>query len=463
MKNKFLRLVYLFSVSLFCSLFACDKIEENLTIIKVDIKSAIDETFSISNNSFSYTKELQPSNNGFTSIIDTLILPKSGYYTFSFRQKPIQLYLTKGEKVGISFKADDFLNSITFSEGSKNENIYLMDKYRLNYRYNRTNSTSLKSEKFLAALFTHRDAMLKLVDKSKASPIFKDKEIKEITYQTAIDQLSYSSVHANLKGRKSLDIGPNYYASLPSINYSDTTLYANSETGNYPYLVKYYFAKIANDKKKEYGNDKTLAFLNEVDLAFPNGYAKDELFHSKLKEGLDGNNPNLDEIYSLSLQSMQNEAYLKALKEDYTRIVGLKRGIKAPNFTLEDYTGQTISLDDFKGRLVYIDVWATSNSEALQELPALKERINEYKNIEFITVSLDTKDDYEKWKSYSTARNIRATSLIAYTNSQFQKDYYIRSIPTYILIDPKGNIVSVNAPKPSEAVAFKKLIDKIPR
>ena len=47
---------------------------------------------------------------------------------------------------------------------------------------------------------------------------------KEITYKTAIDQLKYSSIHARLKGRESLDIGPNYYANLASINYLNNEL-----------------------------------------------------------------------------------------------------------------------------------------------------------------------------------------------------------------------------------------------
>ena len=75
------------------------------------------------------------------------------------------------------------------------------------------------------------------------------------------------------------------------------------------------------------------------------------------------------------------------------------------------------------------------------------------KNIEFVSISVDQKKDYEKWKSYVTSEGLVGTQLFADKafNSKFIRDYEINSIPRFILIDTEGNIISANAPRPSNS------------
>ena len=59
------------------------------------------------------------------------------------------------------------------------------------------------------------------------------------------------------------------------------------------------------------------------------------------------------------------------------------------------------------------------------------------------------------------AKDMSGIQLYAGKDNSFSKEYLISSIPRFIFIDPEGNIVSANAPRPSNAVEIKKMFDKV--
>jgi len=133
----------------------------------------------------------------------------------------------------------------------------------------------------------------------------------------------------------------------------------------------------------------------------------------------------------------------------------LPKGTPSPVFSnYENHSGGTSSLADLKGKYVYIDVWATWCGPCKAEIPHLKKIESDYhdKNIEFVSVSIDRPKDHEKWISMVTDKELGGIQLYADKNweSKFVKDYYIKGIPRFILIDPDGNIISPNAPRPSD-------------
>ncbi|MDO5977839.1 TlpA family protein disulfide reductase [Flavivirga spongiicola] len=130
------------------------------------------------------------------------------------------------------------------------------------------------------------------------------------------------------------------------------------------------------------------------------------------------------------------------------------KGQESPKFVdYENYAGGTTSLDDLKGKFVYIDVWATWCGPCKAEIPYLKEVEKAYhdKNIEFVSISVDKAADQAKWKEMIAEKELGGIQLIADNNfkSGFVQDYKINGIPRFILIDPNGNIVSADAPRPS--------------
>ena len=149
------------------------------------------------------------------------------------------------------------------------------------------------------------------------------------------------------------------------------------------------------------------------------------------------------------------KSYQGYLGDLITLRTDLPKGAPSPVFSsYENHSGGTTSLTDLKGKYVYIDVWATWCGPCKAEIPHLKKVEADYhgKNIEFVSVSIDRPKDHEKWVSMVIEKELGGVQLYADNNweSKFVKDYYIKGIPRFILIDPDGNVISPNAPRPSD-------------
>jgi thiol-disulfide isomerase/thioredoxin len=125
----------------------------------------------------------------------------------------------------------------------------------------------------------------------------------------------------------------------------------------------------------------------------------------------------------------------------------------APAFDYLNFKGGNTKLSDFKGKYVYIDVWATWCGPCRAEIPFLKKVEEKYegKNIAFVSISIDVQKDLEKWQKFVAEKQLGGVQLFADKdwNSDFIKSFSINSIPRFILIDPTGKVVSADAARPS--------------
>ncbi|AXP82576.1 Thiol-disulfide oxidoreductase ResA [Mariniflexile rhizosphaerae] len=154
--------------------------------------------------------------------------------------------------------------------------------------------------------------------------------------------------------------------------------------------------------------------------------------------------------------------YKGYLAESIALKTELPKGAPSPTFeAYENYNGGTTSLSDLKGKYVYIDVWATWCGPCKAEIPSLKALEKQYhdKNIQFVSLSIDDDRSHggswdkarEDWKAMIADKELSGVQLLAPNGwqSQFVLDYKIKGIPRFILIDPNGNIVTPDAPRPS--------------
>ncbi len=162
-----------------------------------------------------------------------------------------------------------------------------------------------------------------------------------------------------------------------------------------------------------------------------------------------------DNYYNFLITDSQKERF--EVKELSLRTFGV--GEKAINFTYPDINGNEVSLTDFEGKLVYVDVWATWCGPCKAQIPHLEKLEKEYhgKDIVFVSISVDEKKD--KWEKMVKKDNLGGVQLWANGFSKICKDYSIKGIPRFMLFDKEGNIISVDAPRPSEP-KLKELIDK---
>ena len=134
-------------------------------------------------------------------------------------------------------------------------------------------------------------------------------------------------------------------------------------------------------------------------------------------------------------------------KDDYDNMP--KDGDMSIDFSYPNISREMISLSSFRGRLVYIDVWATWCGPCIAEIPSLERLQKDYENkdIVFLSVSVDT--DKEAWEKMLTEDQLGGVQLWADGWSQITKSYAIFGIPRFMLVDKSGELIAVDAPRPS--------------
>lgn len=134
----------------------------------------------------------------------------------------------------------------------------------------------------------------------------------------------------------------------------------------------------------------------------------------------------------------------------------------AVDFTYPDIDGKDVSLSDFVGKVVVVDVWATWCAPCKAEIPHLKKLEEEFADndgVVFIGVSVDERKNYEKWRNMVRDEKLPGTHLFADGGRKIRNDYKIKGIPRFLVFAKDGSIVSAQAPRPSSP-DLKTIIEK---
>ncbi|WP_282918147.1 TlpA family protein disulfide reductase [Porphyromonas macacae] len=149
------------------------------------------------------------------------------------------------------------------------------------------------------------------------------------------------------------------------------------------------------------------------------------------------------------LQTIQNKDFAAEIEEKIAQNSKLLPGQPAIDLEITDVAGNVKKLSDFKGKYIYIDLWATWCSPCLQEAPAFEKLSRQYagKDIVFIPISTDT--TREPWLAFLTEHKKELTQYHS-TDLALKNDWMLLGIPRFILIDKDFNIIDAFAPRPSE-------------
>ncbi len=154
------------------------------------------------------------------------------------------------------------------------------------------------------------------------------------------------------------------------------------------------------------------------------------------------------------------KAKVRMIQSQYT---SLYPGEVAPDAVCFDSTGQTIRLSDLRGKVVYIDTWATWCGPCKREIPELKKLESEFhgKNVEFISISTD--QNIDTWKSFINKQEMSGKQFhqSEKVEESVSKLYMVNSIPRFIIINEEGKIVSADAPRPSSGAQVRDILNTI--
>lgn len=140
---------------------------------------------------------------------------------------------------------------------------------------------------------------------------------------------------------------------------------------------------------------------------------------------------------------LDNSASSKPVKE---------AGQKAPGFTLSDQFGKEVSLKDFKGKVVYMDIWASWCAPCLIQIKRseeIKKHFEGNQDVVFLYVSIDKNE--KNWRNAIEKRNIKGVHLISPEGKKedILEKYQVPQIPRFVLINKDGEIADFNAKPPS--------------
>jgi len=167
---------------------------------------------------------------------------------------------------------------------------------------------------------------------------------------------------------------------------------------------------------------------------------------------------NMDAADSIMKSLSREPTLLEYFKKQVDKVSTIKPGAIAPNFILPNRTGEMVSLDEFKGKVVLLIFWGTWCPPCLTSIPKYIDFQEIFKDQEFaaIFISLEARrDDVEAWRMFIEGKGNLAERLLnrksfpgvhlvaqgQFANPQVQP-YVITYAPSYVIIDKEGLIVS---------------------
>lgn len=299
-------------------------------------------------------------------------------------------------------------------------------------------NTSGLNEEFLAEQRAHIDYIRRSIFIHIARQLSRKEKLPE-DWQRELTEVINSSVNGD------------YLRSYRGIGFFVNSLvmmqFTNLENGDLKEIKDY--ASFLFDRYRKFFTGDNLQYM-QAQLIY-----EDEFQGSKT--------PSIPQLYETYKAEFPNSPFLNVLEP------GVKENLRFQNsrITDKDYhiltCDSTItSLEDavkpFKGKVVYIDVWATWCGPCLKEfqyLPALKEKARNM-DVVYLYISIDRPEERKKWEKTIAYHQLKGYHLLV--NEKLGKSLYtelgnerqILSIPCFVIIDKTGKIAIRHAAAPSE-------------
>ncbi|AUC81588.1 TlpA disulfide reductase family protein [Lacinutrix sp. Bg11-31] len=399
-------------------------------------------------NGIDFKQEINIAEDG--TFADTLRVAESGFYNISVGRERASLYLKHGDNVTVNKSANGF--SFEGPTATVNNYFKTKDKNNATLRGDAAAFYSLNESDFKAKVNALKDVNIETLNKlESADANFVAAELKNLQYDSYALLNDYENAHGHFAKIEDFKASEDFLPSeLKTMTYDNEVDYKNSSA--YQQLA---FGSILNpifDGIDDISELNPSLLQSVSDIKIP--ALKNEIVEYLAKMALSPGNTSLNEMYTFLSENTTDDKTKEDIKVNYEKSQALVMGKTSPTFeNYENHKGGTTSLSDLKGKYVYVDVWATWCGPCKAEIPSLQKVEKQYhgKNIAFVSTSVDTANAYDKWKAMVKDKELGGIQLLADKawESKFVQDYGINGIPRFILIDPAGNIVSADAPRPS--------------
>lgn len=255
----------------------------------------------------------------------------------------------------------------------------------------------------------------------------------EVNYSWAYTLLTYGHAHGHYN-----KVTPEFFFFIHDVPLMNAKAMGNPTYRNYLKAYVNYFCMEKFPKEDPY--------FKQIEIAKEEGLKDEALAYveSVVLVGALKKHEDKDLVikhYQEYLNTNNHEKYNKIVMDTYQEVNRYAAGQYATNFTLKDMSGNLVSLDDYRGKTIYLDFWASWCRPCVQKLKVMQEVKNNLANEEdivFIHISFDNQD--EEWFSKIKENGFTGVHLNApeSTKSKVAQAYNIKALPEYFIITPQG-------------------------
>lgn len=374
---------------------------------------------------------------------ENITIDYDGIYSLETGKNSIPIYLSKGTKLNIIADDNMFISTLKYSGKGGVENQYLVNKSLITAQISHEDLYKLDETEFLNKLTEIKNSIIALYDKTKFSDTYyMEKEAKNIHYLEQKHLWFYKNLYFLYGRAAGFKVSENFPNIDNTIDLDDNSTFLFSN--EYKELVI-----------QQFHDDTNSFFVAQIQKikSLKSQSIKNRIIKINAPN-INTEYSNYEQIYNGYISNTDDSILIKNLTVFFNNAKAVEVGKPSPKFDYENQKGGKTSLESLKGKYVYIDIWATWCGPCIKEIPSLQKVEAQYKgkNIAFVSMSVDTEKDHDKWRTFVAEKKLGGIQLLADKefNSAFIQAYGIMAIPRFILIDPNGTIVNSQAPRPSE-------------
>jgi peroxiredoxin len=376
-----------------------------------------------------------------------------------------KLYLKPGKSLVINFDCNDFINTVIFDGELSVPNEFLKQMaikdeafWKESFKYYRPPFKALDYLKFIDSVKSVQLVHLKNFSETNKefSKEFYNRIYNAIEYNYLTSRYSYPR-RLNSKVVDQMEVTDDWFNFLHDIDFGDAS---NLDVYEVEFFHTYYTSLEAakrngiNPNDISDNSDWVHEVFNYVKKEYNDKKFYDNILHFILWEYMENQKlgtAGIENLVDEYLTRSSDPKKVEHINRLVTKWKHLAKGQPAPDFTLTDEKGLTVSLKDFRGKFVFIDFWFNGCGSCLVNFPDLKEVISDFKdrNIVFISISIEKeRSDWLKMLKEGSDDGFQFDKMSQWIQVHdpgprvVARDYSVIGYPTYILIDPQGNYVN---------------------
>jgi len=379
------------------------------------------------------------------------------------------LYLTPGDDLRLAFDPGRLDQTIAFTGGGANANNYLAQSYLLASQDDEARRTpdaraaTLSAAELRRAADAYRQRRRAALATFAAAHLlpaaFLRQQQQALDYEWASSLLSYYA-------RQSAERRRDGYATLPVDYYDfmrglqlDRRDSALTQSAFQSVLMTYGFTQL-NDAGGNLptGRDAGARLYQRATDVLGDGRVRDVTVGQYLLGKVESEHTDIRPLLPDFRAHNHDSTIARDLRRAVRAHLALATGQPAPDFTLPDASGRPVALSSLRGKVVYLDFWATWCAPCLAEMPASLALRQQFagRDVVFLYVSLDSKA--ADWQRYLAAKQPASPNAVQlHDGGAFEgaaaRAFAVQSIPSYWLIGRDGRIIANHPPLPSSGPA----------